>query len=187
MWRVPKQLFAVCLPLLAACAASAQTFPVKPLRIITADTGSTNDLVARLIAQGLTGNLGQQVIVENRGGASGLIAAQTLAKSPPDGYTLLLYSSALWIGPLLQDPSANPIRDFAPITLAARSPNLLAVHPSLPVKSVKELIALARRRPGELNYGSSSQRSSNHLGAELFKSMAKVNIVRVNYKGAEAR
>ena len=183
MCRIPERLFAASLLLLAAGVASAQNFPTRPLRIITADTGSTNDLVARLIAQGLTGNLGQQVIVENRGGASGLIAAQALVKSPPDGYTLLLYSSALWIGPLLQDPSANPIRDFAPITLAASSPNLLAVHPSLPVKSVKDLIALAKRRPGELNYGSSSLGSSNHLGAELFKSMAKVNIVRVNYKG----
>jgi tripartite-type tricarboxylate transporter receptor subunit TctC len=183
MCRIPERLLAASLSLLAAGVALSQDFPAKPLRIITADTGSTNDLVARLIAQGLTGNLGQQVIVENRGGASGLIAAQALAKAPPDGYTLLLYSSTLWIGPLLQDLSANPIRDFAPITLAASSPNLLAVHPSLPVKSVKDLIALAKRRPGELNYGSSSLGSSNHLGAELFKSIAQVNIVRVNYKG----
>jgi tripartite-type tricarboxylate transporter receptor subunit TctC len=136
-----------------------------------------------MIAQGLTSNWGQQTIVENRAGGSGIIAAQTIAKAPPDGYSILLYSSALWIGPLIQDLPWNVVRDFTPITLAASTPNILVVHPSLPVKSVKELIALAKKRPGELNYGSSSIGSSNHLGAELFKSMAGVNIVRINYKG----
>lgn len=160
-----------------------QDFPAKPVRIITADVGSTNDLVARLIAQELIAPLGQQVVVENRGGGSGAVAAQTVAKAGPDGHTILLYSSALWIGPLIQDAPWDPLRDFTPITLAASSPNVLAVHPSLPAKSVKELIALARARPGELNYASSSIGSSNHLGAELFKSMARVNIVRINYKG----
>jgi len=160
-----------------------QDFPVKPVRIVTAAAGSTNDLVARVLAQGLTAGWGQQTIVENRAGGSGVIAAQTIAKAPPDGYSMLLYSSALWIGPLIQDLPWDVVRDFSPITLAASTPNILVVHPSLPVRSVKDLIALAKRRPGELNYGSSSIGSSNHLGAELFKSMAGVNIVRVNYKG----
>jgi len=172
----------LCTPVLWA-GAHAQEFPVKPVRIVTAAAGSTNDLVARVIAQGLTAGWGQQTIVENRAGGSGIIAAQTIAKAPPDGYSILLYSSALWIGPLIQDLPWDVVRDFSPITLAASTPNLLVVHPSLPVRSVKELIALAKRRPGELNYGSTSIGSSNHLGAELFKSMAGVNIVRVNYKG----
>ncbi len=163
-----------------------QEFPARTMRIVTADVASTNDLVARLVAQGLSANVGQQVIVENRGGASGALAAMTAAKAPPDGYTVLLYSSTLWIGPLLQEVPWDPVKDFAPVILAATSPNVLVVHPSLPVKSVKELVALARKRPGALNYGSSSVGSSNHLGAELFKSMAGVNIARINYKGGGA-
>lgn len=176
---------AVSLGVSALCAslAHSQEFPAKPVRIVTAAAGSTNDLVTRLIAQGLTSNWGQQTIVENRAGGSGIIAAQTIAKAAPDGYSTLLYSSALWIGPLIQDLPWDVVRDFSPITLAASTPNVLVVHPSLPVRSVKELIALARSRPGELNYGSSSIGSSNHLGAELFKSIAGVNIVRINYKG----
>ncbi|HYH43557.1 MAG TPA: tripartite tricarboxylate transporter substrate binding protein [Burkholderiales bacterium] len=172
----------LCTPVLWA-GAHAQEFPVKPVRIVTAAPGSTNDLVTRVIAQGLTAGWGQQTIVENRAGGSGVIAAQTVAKAPADGYSILLYSSALWIGPLIQDLPWDVVRDFSPITLAASTPNILVVHPSLPVRSVKELVALAKKRPGELNYGSTSIGSSNHLGAELFKSKAGVNIVRVNYKG----
>jgi len=171
---------------LPASIACSQEYPAKPVRIVTADVGSLTDLSARLIAQGLTANLGQQFIVENRGGASGTIAAQTVAKAPPDGYTLLIYSGALWLGPLMQDLPWNALRDFSPIAAAVKSPNVLAVHPSLPVKSVRELIALARARPGELNYGSSSVGAGNHLAAELFKSLANVNIVRVAYKGGGA-
>ncbi len=166
-----------------AGAVHGQDFPKKPIRIVTAEVGSTNDFVARLIAQGLSAGLGQQMVVENRGGASGIIAAQTVAQAPPDGYTLLFYTSTLWIGPLLQNVSWDPVRDFSPITLAATSPNILVVHPSLPVKSVEELIVLAKARPGELNYSSSSTGASTHLAAELFKAMAGVNIVRINYKG----
>ncbi len=183
--RIPRfvlWMFSVSMMILGAGAVSGQDYPSKPIRIVTADPGSTNDLVARLIAQGLTGSLGQQVVVENRGGASGIIAAQTVTKAPPDGYTLLLYSNTLWIGPLLQK-LPHSVRDFSPITLLVSSPQILAVHPSLPVHSVKELIALAKVRPGELNYASTSTGSSPHLAAELFKAMAGVNMVRVNYKG----
>lgn len=172
--------------LLAAGMASAQSFPTKPLRVVTAEPGGGNDFSARLISQALTGTLHQQVIVENRGGASGAIAAQTVAKAPADGYTLLLYSNSLWIVPLMRQNAAfDPLRDFAPITLAASSPNILVVHPSLPVKSVKDLIALAKAHPGAMNYGAGSTGSTPHLAAELFKSMAGINVVRISYRGNE--
>jgi tripartite-type tricarboxylate transporter receptor subunit TctC len=174
-------MFSVGLLVLGAGFASSQSYPNKPIRIVTIEAGGGGDLAARLIAQGLSGSLGQQVLVDNRGG--GVIAIEIVAKAPPDGYTLLLYGGTLWIGPLLQKVSWDPVRDFSPITLAVTFPNIVAVHPSMPVKSVKELTALAKARPGELNYGSGSIGASTHLAAELFKSMAGVNIVRVPYKG----
>src|SRR4029077_16423430 len=112
-----------------------------------------------------------------------VIANETVMKAPPDGYTLLVTGIAFWIAPLLQNASYDPVRDFLPISLLVTQPNVVVVHPSLPVKSVKELIALTKARPGELNYASNAIGGSTHLAAELFKSMAGVNIVRVNYKG----
>ena len=160
----------------------AQEFPYKPIRIVTTAPGGGSDAAARLIAQGLTGALGQQVIVDNRAG--GVVAVENVAKAQPDGYTVLLYANSMWIAPFLQQVSYDPVKDFSPITLAAVSPNMLVVHPSVAVNSVNELIALASARPGELNYGSSGTGSSTHLAAELFKAMAHVNIVRVSYKAA---
>ncbi|MEK7877069.1 MAG: tripartite tricarboxylate transporter substrate-binding protein, partial [Pseudomonadota bacterium] len=125
---------------------------------------------------------GQQVIVENRGG-SGVIPIEIVAKALPDGYTLLVFGTTLWLLPLIQKVSYNPVSDFSPITLAAITPLLLVVHPSLPVKSITELIAWAKAKPGELNYASGISGSATHLPAELFKAMAGVNIVRVAYKG----
>ena len=171
------------------CAvAAAQDFPTqgypnKTVRIVTAEPGGGNELVARFIAQGLTGLLGQQVIVESRGGGSGAIAIQTVTKSPPDGYTLLIFSSSLWVLPLMKDVPWDPLRDLAPVILAASAPNVLVVHPALPVKSVRELIALAKGRPGKLDYATGASGAAAHLSAELFKSMARVNIVRIPYKG----
>jgi tripartite-type tricarboxylate transporter receptor subunit TctC len=168
---------------LAQAAAGSAAFPVKTVRIVTAEPGGGNDFVARLIAHGLTASWGQQVIVDNRGGAGGARAAQTVAQATPDGYTLLLYSSTLWIGPLLRgDAPFNPDKDFAPVTLADRAPNILVVNPAVQAQSVKELIALARAKPGALNYSSASSGGSTHLAGELFKAMAGVNIVRVFYK-----
>ena len=112
-----------------------------------------------------------------------IIAIETVAKAPPDGYTLLVMSNLLWMLPLLQSTSFDAVKDFLPVSLAAMSPNILVVHPSVPVKSVKELIALARAKPGEMNYATSGTGASNHLAAELFKAMAGINIVRINYKG----
>ena len=168
--------------LLGAGAACAQNYPVKPVRILTAEPGGGLDFQARLIAQGLAGYLGRQVIVENHGG--GVFAAEIIAKAPPDGYSLLFYGSNVWLAPFLSSNVPwDPEKDFAPITMAVRSPNLVVVHPALPVKSVQELIVLAKARPGELNYASGSAGSSPHLAAELFKFMAGVNIVRIPYRG----
>lgn len=166
-------------------AALAQaTYPVKPLRIVTAAVGGASDFTARLLAQGLGNSFGQQVVVDNRGGASGIIAAQIVAKSPPDGYNLLLFTSPFWLLPLLQDNVPyDPVKDFAPVSMTDSSPSVLVVHPSLPVKSVRELIALAKARPGEMNYSRASAGGPSHLSAELFKSMAGVDFVQVPYKG----
>jgi tripartite-type tricarboxylate transporter receptor subunit TctC len=166
-------------------AIFAQVYPNKPVRIITAAVGGGADVAARVIAQGITAPLGQQVIVDNRGGSGGMVGGENLAKSPPDGYTLLLYGNTIWLAPFMREKTPyDPVKDFSPITLAASSPSMLVVHPSLPVKSVKELIALAKSRPGALNYGTSGTGSASHLAGELFKAMAGVDIVRVNYKGA---
>ena len=170
--------------MLAFCCmgvAHAQEYPAaKPLRILTSQPGSGSDIVARIISDRLPATFGQRAIVDNRG----ILAPEIAAKTPPDGYTLLFYSTPLWVSPLMR-PSVpwDVMRDFAPVTLAVNAPNLLVVHPSLPVKSVKELITLAKARAGELNYGSGSAGSTSHLGAELFNAMAGVDIVRIPYKG----
>ncbi len=175
-----QQFLLMCLNVGLAGEVSAQSYPAKPIRIVTVAPGSANDIVARLIAQELRPVLGQTVVVDNRG----TIAAEIVARAPADGYTLLLYGSAVWLSPFIRSNTPyDPVKDFSPITLVASSPNIIVVHPSLPVKSVRELIALARARPGELNYAAGSLGAAPHLAAELFKSMAKLNIVRVAYKG----
>ena len=160
--------------------AHAEDYPSRPIRMLATEAGGGIDFVARLIAQGLTESLRHQVIVDNRGNQ----AAQIAANAPPDGYTLALLGPPMWVWPLLQQAQYDPVRDFAPVALVASSANVLVVHPSLPVNSVRELIAYARARPGSLNYASSLIGSSNHLAAELFKFMAGVDIVRISYKGA---
>src|SRR5262245_14979358 len=132
--------------------ACGQDYPNRTIRIVTGGVGGGNDLISRLIGQGIAGSLGQQVIVENRSG--GFIQGEIVAKAPADGYTLLVNGGSFYIGTLLQKAPYDPLRDFAPITVLTTQPNILVVHPSLPVKSVKELIALAKARPGELNYAS---------------------------------
>src|SRR5262249_6629705 len=140
----------------------AQPYPAKPIRILTLEPGGGLDLAARMTAQAWSARIGQPVVVDNRGGASGIIAAQTAAKAPPDGYTLLFYGNPLWLLPLLKSGVPyDPIRDFAPITLATSSPITLVVHPTLPAQSVKKLIALAKSQPGKLNYGSAGTGTSN--------------------------
>ena len=167
--------------LIAASAVSAQNFPGRALRIVTAEPGGGNDVMARLLAQGLSSNLGQPVIVENR--PSGPIPRGIVVKAPPDGHTVLFTTGGFWLLPL-ETENLNVFRDFSPVTLANRQPSILVVHPSSPVKSVKELISLAKAKPGDLNYSSGASGSSSHLAAELFKYLADVNIVRIPYKGA---
>ena len=170
---------------LSGMQASAQSYPSKPVRWIVAfSPGGGADTTARLIAPLLSERLGQQVIVDNRGGAGGTIGAAQAARAAPDGYTLLLGSTNLAAAPALQGKLPfDPVKDFAAVSLLAKVPNVMAVHPSLPVKSVKELIALAKARPGQLNYASGGVGSTLHLDAELFKAMARVDIVQVPYNG----
>ena len=165
----------------ATSTGSGQAFPSKPIRIITTSPGSGNDFMARQLAPGMSAALGQPVIIENR--PTGFLAAEALSKTPPDGYALTIQGSIFWTVPLLREVPYDVLRDFSPISLISRQAALLAVHPSLPVKTVKELIALAKDRPGQLNYGSSGTGGNGHLAAELFKSMAGVNLMHVPYKG----
>ena len=163
-----------------ASPAAAQTYPTKVVRIVTAAAGGGSDFATRLIATPLGPALGQQVIVDNRG----VVAADIAAKAPPDGYTLLLSGPTLWLLRFMRDNVASDIGDFVPITMATQTANILVVHPTLPVKSVKDLIALAKTKPGELNFATSGTGNSVHIAGELFRSMTGTNIVRVNYKGA---
>ena len=167
----------------------AQTYPVKPIRLIAPfSPGASTDLVGRLLAAKLTESWGQTVIVENRPGAGGIVGAAYVAKSPPDGYTLLMGSvGSLGTIGLRKNPPYDPVRDFAPITLGVRAASALVVHPSLPVTSVKQLIAFARARSGELNYASSGVGSPSHLAMEFFNTLAAVQTVHIPFKGpAEA-
>ena len=178
--RFAAWMLSVGLMVSGAGVVSSQNYPNKPIRIVTSEPGGGNDIVARLVAEGLTASLGQRVIVDNRG----IIAAEIAAKATPDGYTLLIYGSNIWLMQYLRDNVPwDPLRDFAPLTVAVNLPNILVVHPSLPVKSVKELVELAKAKPGELNYAAGTIGVSPHLAAELFKALAGVNIVRVPYKG----
>jgi len=167
---------------MTASLSCAQEFPAKPIRIVTPGIGGTSDFTSRLIAQGISSSLGQQVIVDNR--PAGFIPGQVVSQAAPDGYVVLLTSSSLWVGPLMQNTPYDAVKDFAPITTVTRAPNILVVHPSLPVKSVKDLISLAKTKPGELNYASGAIGASNHLAPELFKAMAQVSIARISYKSA---
>jgi tripartite-type tricarboxylate transporter receptor subunit TctC len=165
----------------ASGVAAAQEYPAKPIRFVI---GPAPDVLARLVGQKLTDAWGQQVIVDQRPGAGGIIAGETVAKAPPDGYTWLLstgaYPTLVGLYPKLP---FDFVRDLEPVSLLASIPFLLVVHPSLPVSSVSELVKLARARPGQLNYASSGNGTTAHLAAEMFKSMAKINIVHVPYKG----
>ena len=167
-------------------AVQAQNYPVKPVRIVvpTAPGGGT-DLIGRLLAQNLSSQLGQQFMVDNRGGAGTTIGTAAVAKSPADGYTLLLTHSSLAFNATYYNKLPyDTLKDFAPISLVAEQPFLFAVHPSLPVKTVAQLITLAKKNPGQIAYSSGGAGSGPFMGAELFKQQAQVNILHVPYKGA---
>ena len=171
---------------LPAIAHAAEPWPAKPLRIVVAyAAGGPVDLIARPLAQRLSESFGQPVVIDNRAGANGNIGAEQVAKSAPDGYTLLMGSkSQLTINPLLYGRTGfDPARDLSPVSLIASSPSGLMVHPLLPVKSLKEFTALLRARPAKLSYASAGNGSANHLAAELYKMLAKVDLLHVPFKG----
>jgi len=172
--------------LLAVPIAFAQTYPSKPIRfVVPSSAGGGNDYLARLFGARITENWGQQVLVDLRPGAAGIVGSEIVAKSPPDGHTLLIVATGYGLNPsLYSNLPYDTINDFARINLLAFSPNVLVVHPSLPVKSAKQLIALAKSRPGDLNYASSGAGTGGHLSIELLKHMAGINMVHVPYKGA---
>ena len=166
-----------------ASEAQAQSFPAKPVRMMVGfSPGGGTDVTARLVAQKLSALLGQSVVVENRAGAAGAIAAEFVARSPADGYMLLMVASTTFINSVLR--GQNLERDLTPVSLATTAPMVMVVHPSVPTQNVKDLIALARTRPGKLNYGSDGVGGTTHLCGELFNLLANVKLVHVPYKGA---
>ena len=171
---------------LIAGTVHAQTYPTRPVRIIVpVSPGATTDALARAVAQELSRSMGQQFIIENRPGASGMIGTELVAKAVPDGYTLLVITSTHTINPSLHRKLPyDPLTDFTPVTLMASSPTVLIVHPSLPARNVRDLIGIAKKMPGQLNFGSGGKGSSTHLVAELFGSNAGIRLNHVPYKGA---
>jgi len=169
---------------LAAGTSFSQTYPTKPVRIIAPFApGGGTDFIARLIAQKLTERLGQQVIVENKPGAGGNLGAEFAVKSPPDGYTLLLIAGSYTVNPSIYKLSFDPVNDITPLVQLSQGPFLVAVHPSVPAKTLKELIDYARKEPDKLSYASAGSGSITHLASELFLDMAKIKMVHVPYKG----
>ena len=168
---------------LGAVAVCAQEYPTKPIRLVTGVAGGGGDFVARIVAPGISGPLGQPIVIDNR---VARLTGEIVAKAPPDGYTLLIAGAAFAFAPLLESMPYDALRDFAPISILESSPNVMVVHPALPVNSVKDLIALAKAKPGAYNYASPSIGSSAHLATELFRSMAGINIVHIPYKGGSA-
>ncbi len=185
--RVPLRylIAAAALVLSAACPAAAQ-YPTRPITLVVPyAAGGGNDVIARIVAEKMATSLGQSIVIENRGGAGGTIATRQVARADPDGYTLLVATSSLAINPSLY-PNAgyDPRKDFAGVGLIASSGNILLVHPSVPARSVGDLIALAKQQPGKLTFGSTGTGSSVHLAAELFAGMAGIKISHVPYKGS---
>jgi tripartite-type tricarboxylate transporter receptor subunit TctC len=180
-----RQLVGVVVGAVAATAwAQTATYPSKPVRVVVAlAAGGGVDTSARVVGQKLAEAWGQQVLIENRPGAGGTIAAEAVSRAAPDGYTLLMHSIGHTIAAGLYRLPYDAVRDFAPITLVVQAPNVLAVHPSLPVRSTKELIALAKTRPDDLPFSSSGNGSPTHLTLSLFQSMAGIRLVHVPYKG----
>lgn len=166
--------------------AYGETFPSRPVRVVVpVSPGATTDTLARLVAQEMSKNLGQQFVIDNRAGASGMIGTELVARATPDGYTLLVITSTHTINPSFNEKLPyKPLADFSAITLMGTSPTVLVVHPSVPVKNLKDLIALAKASPGMLNFGSGGTGSPTHLAGELFKSAAGIQINHVPYKGA---
>lgn len=181
-----RSLLAIGIAFAAVADIGAQTYPAKPVRMIVAyPPGGGTDIVGRMMAQKLGESLGQSVVVDNRGGATGNIGTELAARATPDGYTILMGNvapNAINVS-LFRKLPFDPVKDFAPVTLVASTPNILVVHPSLPVKSVQDLVALARQKPGALNFPSAGVGSSSHLAGELLKILTGIDLVHVPFKG----
>ncbi len=184
--RTTAVVISLVASVLAPSIADAQNWPTRPVRLISPFApGGGADITSRAVAQKLSTSLGQQVLVENRGGAGGMIGVDIATKAPADGYTIVMGT----IGPIAINPSLykkmtyDPMRDLIPVSQAANALNVLVVHPSLPAKNVKEMIAIAKTRPGQMNYGSSGPGATDHLSGELFNVLAGVKMVHVPYKG----
>jgi tripartite-type tricarboxylate transporter receptor subunit TctC len=189
LWHRARQWFAIALiaaTSVFAITAGAQQYPSKPVRfILPFPAGGPTDILGRIIGQKFAEQLGQPVVPENRPGAGGNVGTEYGAKQPPDGYAIVLASPSLEISPTLYKKLGyDPIKDFAPISLVAEIPNVLLVHPSVPARTLKELVALARAHPGKLNFGSGGLGTSNHLGSEMLKGLEKINMLHVPYKGS---
>jgi tripartite-type tricarboxylate transporter receptor subunit TctC len=181
--RSAIRLLALATLLAYATAGVAQDYPNKTIHLITGEAGGGNDTTARMLAQALSERMGQSVIVENHGG-NGVIPVQTLVQARPDGYTLLLYGGAVWLLPYLKDSVPyDPVKDLAPVAMFATAPNVLVVPPDFPANSMAELLAMAKAKPGDLNYGTSGIGSANHLAGALLENMASVKFTHVPYKG----
>jgi tripartite-type tricarboxylate transporter receptor subunit TctC len=186
MLSITRLLPAALALVTAAATAQGPAYPVKAVRIVVPSSpGGGTDILARVLAQKMSESLGQQFVVENRPGAGQVIGIEAVARSAPDGYTLIMAASAIVINEVLYaKPPYDTLRDFAPVTQAASLPNILVAHPALPVKSVRELIALAKVRPGQLNYSSAGSGTSPHLSMELFRLMAGITLSHIPYKGS---
>ena len=187
MKRLHRVVLLLMASALCAVGASAQPFPNRPIRLIVADSaGGAPDQLARLVAQKLSDNLGQPVVVDNRPGAGGVVGAEMAAKSAPDGYTLLLTTTAIYaiLPNLRKDLPYDPVKDFVPISRIATASNVLVVNNALPVKSIAELVKLAKEKPGVLNYASAGVGTPAHLAGEMLNLLADIKVVHVPYKGA---
>ena len=182
--RLVAGLMFFALSSMGGWAAETPDYPKRPVRMVVSGVGGTGDFSARLIAPFLASRFGQPFVVDNRPG--GVVPGQILAESPADGHTLMMAGEVIWLSPFMRDAVPfDPVRDFAPLMLAIRSPNVLVVHPSLPVQSVQDLVRLAKQRPGTLNSASSGIGNSNHLAGAIFNAMAGVDILVISYKGAQ--
>jgi tripartite-type tricarboxylate transporter receptor subunit TctC len=184
--NIPLRAALACVATVLSFAAAAADYPIKPVRLVVPfPAGGPTDIVGRTIGQKLSETLGQPVVIDNRAGAGGVIGTEQVAKSPPDGYSMLLGTiSGLAVAmSLYPNRGYDVLRDFAPVTQAVTVTNILVVHPSLPVRNVRELLALARAKPGMLNYASSGSGTVTHLAGELFKMLGRVNIVHIPFKG----
>jgi tripartite-type tricarboxylate transporter receptor subunit TctC len=176
----------LALTMLVSDVVSGQTYPTRPIRMVVPSSpgAGVTDIMARLIGQHLSAGIGQQIVIDNRPGASGILGSEVVSRAVPDGYTLLIANVSLVVNPYLYPKMPyDPLKDFMPITMVNSAPLLLVVHPSIAAKSVMELIAHARAHPGQLNYGSGGLGSTPYLAAELFKSLSGIDVVHVPYKG----